>query len=152
MNIVRIQSCKVVPVISGSEKHLCDVRFFRARDDGNDFAGLGTNIVTAAWCDLTVDDLMQQRLEVEGESTQCNGHGNADAETAELGASRCPWPNIPPATQPPSALKTPRVIWDLRKTRVFLEALATALNDGAWYRSSNKAVARAELLKVYCHV
>ncbi|KAG6116164.1 hypothetical protein E4U13_002052 [Claviceps humidiphila] len=101
----------------------------------------------AAWCDLAVDDLMQQRLELDGESTQRNGHGNTNAETAELDASRSPQPNIPPATQPPSVLKTPRVFWDLRKTRVFLEALATALNDGAWYRTSNKAVARAELLE-----
>ncbi|KAG6116165.1 hypothetical protein E4U13_002053 [Claviceps humidiphila] len=76
-------------------------------------------------------------------------------ETAEPDTSARPQPNIPPATQPPSASqsaessKTPRILWDLRKTRVFLEALVlvTALNDGAWYRTSRKAAARAKLLE-----
>ncbi|KAG5964870.1 hypothetical protein E4U58_003020 [Claviceps cyperi] len=92
----------------------------------------------ADWYDLTVDELMQQQ------STQRNRNGNADAETAELDTSA--QPNIPPASASRSA-RTPRVLWDLRKTRVFVEALVTALNDGAWYRTSNKAVARAELLQ-----
>ncbi|KAG6089002.1 hypothetical protein E4U15_004528 [Claviceps sp. LM218 group G6] len=80
-------------------------------------------------------------------------------ETAEPDTSARPQPNIPPTTQPPSASqsasqsaessKTPRIIWDLRKTRVFLEALVlmTAANDGAWYRTSRKAAARAKLLE-----
>ncbi|KAG6163681.1 hypothetical protein E4U51_005567 [Claviceps purpurea] len=92
----------------------------------------------AEWHDLTGDDPMQSQLEDDGESTQRNGNGNAHADTSE--------------TQPPSASpsanssKAARINWDLRKTRVFLEALVTALNDGARYRTSNKAVARAELL------
>ncbi|KAG6252683.1 hypothetical protein E4U47_008177 [Claviceps purpurea] len=107
----------------------------------------------ADWYAITFDDLMRQQLKADGESTQRNGNGNADAETAEPHTSARPQPNISPATQPPSAsqsaksLKPPRILWDLRKTRVFLEALVTALNDGAWYRTCNKAAARAKLLE-----
>ncbi|KAG6120601.1 hypothetical protein E4U14_003338 [Claviceps sp. LM454 group G7] len=107
------------------------------------------------WYDLTIDNLMQQRLEADGESNQRNRNDNADAdaETAEPDTSARSQPNIPPATQPSSASqsakssKIPRVIWDLRKTRVFLEALVTALDNGARYRTSNKPAARAELLE-----
>ncbi|KAG5934715.1 hypothetical protein E4U60_003619 [Claviceps pazoutovae] len=107
----------------------------------------------ADWYAITFDDLMRQQLKVDGESTQRNGNGNADAETVEPDTSARPQPNIPPAPQPPSAsqsvksLKPPRILWDLRKTRVFLEALVTALNNGAWYRTCNKAAARAKLLE-----
>ncbi|KAG6058735.1 hypothetical protein E4U17_007611 [Claviceps sp. LM77 group G4] len=81
--------------------------FFRARDDGNDYAGLdfGSRIV---------DDLMQQQLEVDGESTQHNGYGNGDAETTEPDTSARLQPDIPPATQPSASQsakssKTPRI-------------------------------------------
>ncbi|KAG6060949.1 hypothetical protein E4U17_003019 [Claviceps sp. LM77 group G4] len=108
----------------------------------------------ADWFAITVNDLMQQQLEADGESSRRNGNGHADAETAGPDTFARPQPNIPPATQPPPASqsvkssKTPRILWDLRKTRVFLEALVTALDEGARYRRSNKAVARAELLEV----
>ncbi|KAG5956558.1 hypothetical protein E4U57_002535 [Claviceps arundinis] len=98
----------------------------------------------ADWCDITVDELMRQSLDDDGLSTPRNRNGDAVAESPESGSQ--------PATQGLSAsrsaklLKTSRVIWDLRKTRVFLEALVSELNNGALYRTSNKAVARAELL------
>ncbi|KAG5964819.1 hypothetical protein E4U57_004844 [Claviceps arundinis] len=107
----------------------------------------------AGWYALTIDNLMQQQLEADGESNQRNRNDNADAETAEPDTSARSQPNIPPATQPPStsqsakSSKIPRVHWDLRKTRVFLEALVTALDNGARYRTSNKPAARAELLE-----
>ncbi|KAG6240780.1 hypothetical protein E4U25_007465 [Claviceps purpurea] len=99
----------------------------------------------ADWCDLTVDELMQQRMEVDSESTSRNQNGDADAETSEPDSFARP-------TQPPSASRSAkpsssRVTWDLRKTRVFLDSLVTEINDGALYRTSNKAVARSEMLQ-----
>ncbi|KAG6092456.1 hypothetical protein E4U14_000677 [Claviceps sp. LM454 group G7] len=96
------------------------------------------------WCDITVDEVMQQPLDDDGLSTPRNRNGDAVDESPE--------PDSQPATRELSASrsakssKAPRVVWDLRKTRVFLEALVSELNNGALYRTSNKTVARIEML------
>ncbi|KAG6166144.1 hypothetical protein E4U27_008260 [Claviceps purpurea] len=84
----------------------------------------------ADWCDLTLGNPLDEQPDFDGERT----------ESAR--------PQTPPsASQSAKTSKPPRVQWDLRKTRVFLEALVTALNNGAMYRTSNKAVARSEMLR-----
>ncbi|KAG6046617.1 hypothetical protein E4U39_001211 [Claviceps sp. Clav50 group G5] len=83
------------------------------------------------WCDLTLGNPLDEQPDFDGEPTE-----SVRPQTS------------PPASQSAKSLKSPRVLWDMRnKTRVFLEALVTALNNGALYRTSNKAVARAEMLE-----
>ncbi|KAG6299645.1 hypothetical protein E4U44_000796, partial [Claviceps purpurea] len=77
-------------------------------------------------------------LEVDGESTQRNGNGNADAETAEPDISVPAQPDIPPVTQPPSASqsakssKTPRIYgqWTSSGLPVDFQWISSGLASG----------------------
>ncbi|KAG6018643.1 hypothetical protein E4U19_008199 [Claviceps sp. Clav32 group G5] len=95
----------------------------------------------ADWCDITVDELMRQPLDDDGLSTPRNRNGNETPESGSQSATQGL-----SASQSAKPLKTSRVVWDLRKTRVFLEALVSALNNGALARTSNKTAARLDLL------